>query len=68
MSWKSPIALMRDAILAHDPKLTPEQAGKIAAAIGDTPITVGTDIVVRLGNVDYRIPESVIFPEDDEPA
>ena len=55
---------MAEAILAHDPKLTREQAGRIAASIGDTPISVGADIVVRLGNEDYRIPRSLIFPED----
>lgn len=65
MSWKSPITHMAEAILAHDPKLTPAQAGEIAASIGDRPIVVGTDIVGRLGNKDYRVPESVIFPDDD---
>ena len=66
MTWKSPITFMAEAILAHDPALTREQAGRIAAAIGDTPITVGADIVVRIGGEEYRVPESVIFPDDGD--
>lgn len=64
MKWKSPITLMAEAILAHDPKLTREEAGRIASAIGDTPVTVGKEIVATFEGKEYRIPESVIFPDE----
>ena len=63
---KSPITLMAEAIHAHDPGLTREQAGEIAASIGDRPIRVGSGILGSIGKTPYIVPASVLFPDDED--
>lgn len=49
MMTEDQFRLLADQLATARPDITPERASQIIAGMGDTPVLIGTDIVVDLG-------------------
>lgn len=54
---------MAAAIRVYDNKLTEDEAGEIAAAIGDTPVILDGMVQGRLRGEVYEVPAEVLFSD-----
>ena len=51
---------MTAALMRHDASLTEDEAGEIAADIGDTPFILDGQIQTARGGAAYTVPENVL--------
>lgn len=53
-------------LMAADPALDHDTAGRLAAAVGDTPVIMDGQVVVRWDDRTWRLPLSVWEEETDD--